>query len=104
MRVVELILIQPVNRGAMINLVNMYVEPITIVVVIGFGFFLNDFWYSISSIMMTHLMLNLRDPQLNGRVEEFKTTTVNIRGFSGQAETGTINGYSRNVHGDEGSV
>jgi hypothetical protein len=54
--------------------------------------------------MMTRLMLNLRDPKLIGRGEEFKTTTVNIRGFNGLSGVGTTIGDSRNVRGDQTNV
>jgi hypothetical protein len=49
--------------------------------------------------MMTRLMLNLRDPQLNGVVEEFKATTTDIGGFNRHVRSGTIGGHSGNVEG-----
>jgi hypothetical protein len=58
----------------------------------------------VSPIMMTRLMLNLHDPQLNGSAEEFKTMTVNIRRFDRQMRSGMISDYSRNIQGDESSV
>jgi hypothetical protein len=54
--------------------------------------------------MMNRLMLNLRDPKLIGEGAEFKTTTVNIRGFSRPTGTGRTIGDSTDVGRDERSV
>jgi hypothetical protein len=54
--------------------------------------------------MITRLMLNLRDPQLSGGAEEFKTTTVNIGEFNRQTRPATIGEYSRNSQRDESGV
>jgi hypothetical protein len=49
-------------------------------------------------------MLNLRDPRLNTRAEDFKTTTLNIYGFNEQMGSGITTGDSMNVNEDERGV
>jgi hypothetical protein len=54
--------------------------------------------------MMNRLMLNLRDPQLNGMAQEFKTTTLNIGGFNRQTGSAVAGGDSGNIHWGGNSV
>jgi hypothetical protein len=77
------------------NPLNMYVElrPCYSLIV-----FPESLWISTSSIMMTRLMLNLRDPKLNGNPEESKLTTLR---FNGQTDSGATNDAVTNTHGDE---
>jgi hypothetical protein len=51
--------------------------------------------------MMTRLMLNLRDPKLNGDSEEGKLTTLR---FNGQTSSGATSDASTNTHCDEESI
>ncbi|KAF7761903.1 hypothetical protein Agabi119p4_9895 [Agaricus bisporus var. burnettii] len=76
--ILVLVLANPVNRGSMGTPMNV-----------------------MSSIMMTRLMLNLRDPELNGVAQDFKTTTLNISGFHRQTNSGMSDCYSMDIHLNE---
>lgn len=51
--------------------------------------------------MMTHLMLNLRDPKLNGLSEETKLTPITFNGQVGSQET---DDFLVNTRPDKGRV